>query len=328
MGDYESRMFDIQLEIRGLIDRINKRDPALCNCNWRDLTYDYDLDYINYIFQNINDEEMLDIVKDLICKEHRRLLMEGEILLHIDEVSGYPDDKFESSLDFYADNRKEVLIARRDEQEARERYAKKLGKGEAKRNSAEDSTTGEGSITEESASKMDWVKLTDRFDLEKIKEVVKNTGKSNEEKRIVVKAIYKALMSEDKLYNIPYSVDKLILQLYQEYGGQLHTGKVKKEPRTVTPQIPECLTTPEAEQIWDRLRKAGFIVKDGYGLEEGISNNQAAYIASCMADKLSIDHKWKVFQNLWGIKNMAQLAGAWKETGKLPPRANEIRNLV
>lgn len=194
---------------------------------------------------------------------------------------------------------------------------------------SEETTTDENSpITEETASKMDWVRLTDRFDLERIKEVVKNTGKSTEEKRIVVKAIYKALMSEDKLYNIPYSVDKLIRQLYQEYGGQLHTGKVKKEPRTVTPQIPECLTTPEAEQIWDRLRKAGFIVKDGYGLEEGISNNQAAYIASCMADKLSIDHKWKVFQGLWGIKNMAQLAGAWKETGKLPPRANEIRNLV
>ena len=47
-----------------------------------------------------------------------------------------------------------------------------------------------------------------------------------------------------------------------------------------------------------------------------------------MAESLGIDHKWKVFQGLWGIKNMAQLAGAWKETGKLPPRTDEIDELI
>lgn len=295
MGDYESRLFDIQLEIGWLIERINKRDPKLCNCNWRDLTYDYDLNYIDYIFQNTNDEEMLDIVKDLICKEHRRLLKEGEIPPHIDEVTGYPDDKFDSFLDVYANNRKGVLAARREEQEARERYAKKLGGKKA-----EEPTNGEDIITEETASKMDWVRLTDRFDLEKIKEVVKNTGKSNEEKRIVVKAIDKALMSEDKLYNIPYSVDKLIRQLYQEYGGQLHTGKVKKEPRNVTPQIPECLTTPEAEQILECLRKAGVLLEDWQ--PNGLSGPECGLVARAICKRLNIIKVWQVFGQLWNKK--------------------------
>ena len=29
-------------------------------------------------------------------------------------------------------------------------------------------------------------------------------------------------------------------------------------------------------------------------------------------EKLNIQKKWKVFQQLWGIQNMAQMAGAWK----------------
>lgn len=196
----------------------------------------------------------------------------------------------------------------------------------------EDDEDDNGPITEETASKMDWVRLTDRFDLEKIKEVVKNTGKSNEEKRIVVKAIFDALMSIDKLYNIPYSVDKLILQLYLEYGGQRQDLSPTKDKKTKSKpaksKIPDCLTTPEAEKIWERLRKAGFIIKDGYSLVKGISQNQATYIASCMADKLGIQKKWKTFKQLWNINNMAQMAGSWKQTGKVPPRAKEIRDLM
>lgn len=88
--------------------------------------------------------------------------------------------------------------------------------------------------------------------------------------------------------------------------------------------VPECLATPEAEELWQRLRQAGFIQLGGYGLSNGVSANQATYIASCMADCLHITPKWKPFQALWGIRNMAQMAGAWAQTGKLPPRAKDI----
>lgn len=88
--------------------------------------------------------------------------------------------------------------------------------------------------------------------------------------------------------------------------------------------VPECLATPEAEELWQRLRQAGFIQEGGYGLSNGVSANQATYIASCMAERLGITARWKYFQELWGIKNMAQMAGAWQQTGKLPPRAKDI----
>ena len=88
------------------------------------------------------------------------------------------------------------------------------------------------------------------------------------------------------------------------------------------------LQTEEAEPLWAKLREGGFIVAGGYALAEGVSNNQAAYIADCIAVKLSIRNKWKVFEHLWGLRNMAQLAGTWRETGKPPARADEIRRLL
>lgn len=94
-------------------------------------------------------------------------------------------------------------------------------------------------------------------------------------------------------------------------------------------EVPEKLRTEEAEEIWEDLREAGFIDKDSYGLAKGVSANQAAYIADRMAERLGIKRsKWKTFQQLWGIRNMAQLAGSWQQTGKLPPRAKGIDALM
>jgi predicted RNase H-like nuclease (RuvC/YqgF family) len=95
----------------------------------------------------------------------------------------------------------------------------------------------------------------------------------------------------------------------------------------VTDNLAELLTA-EAQVLWQRLRDAGFIVAGGYALAEGVSANQAAYIADRMAERLHIRKKWKLFQQLWGIPNLAQLAGTWQQTGKLPPRSGEIDRLL
>lgn len=99
----------------------------------------------------------------------------------------------------------------------------------------------------------------------------------------------------------------------------------RRSEEDVAPTVPPpCLSTPQAEALWQRLRQAGFIQLGGYRPSADISANQATYIASCMADCLHITPKWKPFQALWGIRNMAQMAGAWAQTGKLPPRAKDI----
>ena len=96
---------------------------------------------------------------------------------------------------------------------------------------------------------------------------------------------------------------------------------------TANENVAELLTA-EAQVLWQRLRDAGLIVADGYALAEGVSANQAAYIADRMAEKLHIKKKWKLFQQLWGIANLAQLAGTWQQTGKLPPRSSDIDKLT
>ena len=100
-----------------------------------------------------------------------------------------------------------------------------------------------------------------------------------------------------------------------------------QSPGSVNENVAELLTA-EAHVLWQRLRDAGFIVADGYALAEGVSANQAAYIADRMAEKLRIKKKWKLFQQLWGIANLGQLAGTWQQTGKLPPRSSEIDELI
>ena len=100
-----------------------------------------------------------------------------------------------------------------------------------------------------------------------------------------------------------------------------------QSPGSVNENVAELLTA-EAQVLWQRLRDAGFIVADGYALAEGVSANQAAYIADRMAEKLRIKKKWKLFQLLWGIPNLGQLAGTWQQTGKLPPRSSEIDKLL
>jgi hypothetical protein len=113
------------------------------------------------------------------------------------------------------------------------------------------------------------------------------------------------------------------------YYTQEEQQKAAKDVVVHEGELPEVLLTEEAETIWHDLREAGFIVPDGYGLAEGVSANQATYIADRMAEKLSIvKRKWKVFGQLWGIRNMAQLAGSWQQTGKLPPKSKEIDKLI
>ena len=121
-------------------------------------------------------------------------------------------------------------------------------------------------------------------------------------------------MSEDFMESLSHFDDEELIDQSQSTG-------------TVNENVAELLTA-EAQVLWQRLRDARFIVADGYALAEGISANQAAYIADRMAEKLQIKKKWKLFQQLWGIPNLAQLAGTWQQTGKLPPRSSDIDKIM
>ena len=156
--------------------------------------------------------------------------------------------------------------------------------------------------------------------LKALRVFVNKSKRKKLEKRIAVKEMVLELANANGLL-LPEELAASIDSLDDEQPV------MEQSAGTVTENLAELLTA-EAQVLWQRLRDAGFIVADGYALAEGISANQAAYIADRMAERLKIKKKWKLFQQLWGIPNLAQLAGTWQQTGKLPPRSSEIDDLM
>lgn len=83
------------------------------------------------------------------------------------------------------------------------------------------------------------------------------------------------------------------------------------------------LETDEAKKYWLRLEEAGF-VNDKHKLKQETTRKQAMYIAELFAQKLGIKKKWKTFEQLWDIKNLAQEKWDMQETGMMPPRSKKI----
>ena len=142
-------------------------------------------------------------------------------------------------------------------------------------------------------------------------------------KREAAKTVFLELIAAAKL-EVPEDIMELLNHFDDE---QIAEPSQVSTTGNVTDDM-SVLFAAEAQVLWQRLRDAGFIVADGYALAEGVSANQAAYIADRMAERLQIKKKWKLFQQLWGIPNLAQLAGSWQQTGKLPPDARRIDNLL
>ena len=69
--------------------------------------------------------------------------------------------------------------------------------------------------------------------------------------------------------------------------------------------LPDVLATGMAIKYWKRLQQAGF-VDERYLLSPTTSRKQAMYIADVFSDKLQMRSKWKPFQELWHINNLAQ----------------------
>ncbi len=83
------------------------------------------------------------------------------------------------------------------------------------------------------------------------------------------------------------------------------------------------LFTPQTEPYWQALEEAGFVGKDRRLLPK-TSRQQAAYIAEIFAEKLKLKAKFKYFQELWGVRNLAQEKWTRHEKGVNPPRHREI----
>lgn len=71
------------------------------------------------------------------------------------------------------------------------------------------------------------------------------------------------------------------------------------------PVVADCLNTREAKKYWKRLQKAGY-VDEHWQRTKKCSRRMSTVIAKKMAGALNIKACWKPFEQLWGLKNLAQ----------------------
>lgn len=86
------------------------------------------------------------------------------------------------------------------------------------------------------------------------------------------------------------------------------------------------LATAQAMIYWKRLQEAQFVDADCQLLPT-TTRKQAMFIAEVFAETLKIASKWKTFEQLWGIANLAQEKWDFQQTGTLPSRSKEIERI-
>ena len=110
------------------------------------------------------------------------------------------------------------------------------------------------------------------------------------------------------------------ITLAQQERQKLQDAQQESEDSSL---LPDVLATGMAMKYWKRLQKAGF-VDEHYQLSATTTRKQAMYIADVFSDKLQMRSKWKPFQELWHINNLAQEKWEMQETGKSPTRSEDI----
>ena len=113
------------------------------------------------------------------------------------------------------------------------------------------------------------------------------------------------------------------ISLAQEERKKLLEASTTQMESDESSLLPDVLATGMAIKYWKGLQKAGF-VDERYLLSPTTSRKQAMYIADVFSDKLQMRSKWKPFQELWHINNLAQEKWEMQETGKSPARSEEM----
>lgn len=77
-------------------------------------------------------------------------------------------------------------------------------------------------MTQDVVSQIDWGKMTNNFNSEDIEDVVINIGKSNDEKKTIIRAIFDAITISDSNLDIPTSVNDLLNELFKKFDENHH----------------------------------------------------------------------------------------------------------
>ena len=119
-----------------------------------------------------------------------------------------------------------------------------------------------------------------------------------------------------------WAVDAEDAEIVEEVKGGNEVPLPEQEEK-----LSGVLASEEAMRYWKRLQQKGF-VDERCQLKPETTRKQAMYIAEVFAERLGIGSKWKTFERLWGISNLAQEKWDFQQTGTLPSRSKEIDRIV
>lgn len=89
------------------------------------------------------------------------------------------------------------------------------------------------------------------------------------------------------------------------------------------------LFTDKAVELWEKLRKAGYVDKDYKPIVTSRnSQNKFAVIASVMGGMLDLNPLWKPFEDLWGISNLTNRYCQAQKANYYPNFQKEIVHLL
>jgi hypothetical protein len=117
------------------------------------------------------------------------------------------------------------------------------------------------------------------------------------------------------------------IHLVQEEHRRLLETKEETDINETTqmpsPQVDAILFSDKARHYWLLLQEVGFVDAQ-WRLTAETTRKQAMYIAEAFAVKIGLKSKWKPFEVLWDVKNLAQEKWDMQQTGAMPQRYQEI----
>ena len=126
-----------------------------------------------------------------------------------------------------------------------------------------------------------------------------------------------------RVFKLLSNDQRIALFNYDVQMKQIHEDMKKELKENQSKEANDGLTSEVAMIYWKKLMKLGFV--DGnLKLKPGISRQQAMYIAEAFAEKLEMKNKWKLFEDFWGIRNLAQEKWSCQQTGLMPARYQDI----
>lgn len=92
--------------------------------------------------------------------------------------------------------------------------------------------------------------------------------------------------------------NKQVKQKDELIGGLTCQGSTERK-------LPEELDTPEAHELWERAKAAGYVDENLQPVAK-LTQKRIAIVASVISEALDLDQRWNAFTKFWGVTYLAK----------------------